>query len=219
MKTLNKFKPINKLISELVVFLIASFFLTKDFVLKLNLKSFWVLLWLIILFSISQLKSKNEINKMDLLIAGTTTLLIFGFAVAQHRYYFASLSIITMILMILKTPKNEQLNHMATQIGFWIFGLCEAAYSLTGFLTLSILNKTIIVFVTNFILHFFLNKRKITFYISLCLIGFFSLIIFKQNYLYLLLQIIVPLIPRSQKKEEPIKIWELLYRILSYLLI
>ncbi|WP_317636422.1 hypothetical protein [Xylocopilactobacillus apicola] len=216
MKITNKLKLENNLIlqviAQIAVFIGAAFFLSKRHLIKLDFNICWISLWLIILFSLNQIKGENKFNKLDFILAWGSLILVIIFTI-QHSFFVAFISIITTILLTVKTPNTLQLNKLSAQIGLWIFALCEVVYMLNGAINLAILEKIFLIFIADQFFKKFLIKRKISTYAALVAIGIISTFIFKNSTFYLILQLLVPIIP---KKIESPSFWELLYLLISY---
>ncbi|WP_317698314.1 hypothetical protein [Xylocopilactobacillus apis] len=220
---MNKIKSVNRLIlivcSEILTIFGSAFFLSRNFSIKLNLNFFLVLLWLIILFSSNQIKGQKQNNKILRVAGWILTIIIVILMMSKKAFYFSLLTIITSILVTVKTTSNEQLNRLSSQIGLWIFGLLEIIYSLIGFLSLLIVFKVIVVFISGIFFKNFLEKRKFVNYVILIVIGIIVIFVFDKHYLYLILQILIPLVPRFDQKKEPYQLIRLSYRLLSFLTI
>lgn len=224
---MNKPKTINTILLKnscnLVIFIMAIIGLTKEFSFTLSINFFLLLLWLIILFSLHQIKRISQIKEKKQFIIILTicsfillTILIFR----RPNILFAGLLISSNILVIWTTLKNSILNSLALQIVLWIFCLYLAIYLLLGFVTKSLLFKIILVFISKKNFELFLSKRKFVFYIFLVVLGIIAFIyLYKPFNFYLILQIIVPLIPRKIEKQGTNSLISSLYQIISYWII
>lgn len=219
MKTIKNLKSSTKWIARFIIESITyiggiSLMSSKN-LLKMDFNSFIVLISLIILFSFQQIKGKTKIKKINFILAIVVMFYLCIYNIIQRNYYIAFLSIVTTALIVLQTPKNDKLNLFSSQVSLWIFGYCEAIYALNGYLSLDILGKIILIFFSNHFFKKFLIKRKIYYYFILLLSGTVAIFIFHNSYLYLILQILIPFIPKKNMNYFS----KLLYKILSYALI
>lgn len=225
---MNKIKPLNtvflKTSYNVGTLILAVWGLTKNISFKPSINSVLFLLWSIILFSLDQIKGITQFKekKQFRVFHRGSSWVILAVLLILH---FNNLPLVILllaanILVIWQTPSNPFLNWLAPQIAFWIFILVAAIYQFLGLITTVLLLKVILVFIAKNLFAFFLNERKFILYILLLICGILSWIITPESFcFYLLLQIMIPLIPRLIKKEEARQLTSFLYQIIAYWLV